>query len=94
MTLFTQDIPLELIEDVAAEVRRARAKFPAHEDLTVALFEEAGEVAKSQLQCAPHEVIRKELVQVIAVCVRIITEGDATMERRRTEKNIAERAQK
>ena len=70
--------PTELaLVHVGEEVARARAKFPRARKLTVALMEEVGELAQAQLQQKPPEEIRKEAMQVAAVAVRIMTEGDA-----------------
>lgn len=71
-------VPLDLVEDVAAEVQRARAKFPSATNLNVALMEEVGELARAQLH---GDVIegRKEAVQVIGLVVRILTEGDQSL---------------
>jgi NTP pyrophosphatase (non-canonical NTP hydrolase) len=61
--------------EVIAEVQRARKKFPSNEHLTVALMEEAGEVAKAQLERAAN--LREECVQSACVAARIAIEGDA-----------------
>jgi hypothetical protein len=76
----TITIPEDVIEDLAAEVLRARAKFPRNRLLTVAALEELGELAAAQLQQLPKAEIRREAIQAMAILVRIITEGDATLE--------------
>ncbi|MBI1234910.1 MAG: hypothetical protein GC208_10455 [Alphaproteobacteria bacterium] len=65
-----------IFAEVADEVLRARAKFPRNAHLMVALQEEVGEAAKELLEGRP-ELLRKELVQVMCLCVRLIEEGDA-----------------
>jgi hypothetical protein len=77
--LATMTIPEGVIEDLAAEVERARAKFPRNRALTVALMEEVGELAQAQLQQLGTAQIRKEAIQVMAVAFRILSEGDASI---------------
>lgn len=65
---------------VLAEVNRARGFFPGPNANAVALIEEAGELADALIGLrsgtdAPADV-RKELLQVAAMCVRLATEGD------------------
>lgn len=67
----------QLLDDIEDEIERARAKHPDPAHLTVALMEEVGELAQAELQGQSRERIREEAVQVIAVAVRIIQEGDA-----------------
>jgi NTP pyrophosphatase (non-canonical NTP hydrolase) len=75
--LATMVIPQDVIDDLAAEVQRARAKFPRNRALTVALMEEVGELAQAQLQQLP--TVRKEAIQVMALAFRILSEGDASI---------------
>lgn len=63
---------------ISKEVFRARTKFPGNRLLLAALTEEVGELAKAMLQDRPREEIHREAVQVCAVAVRIIEEGDAS----------------
>lgn len=65
--------------DIAEEVLRARDKFPGNSLLTVALGEEYGELCKAQLRGRPKKEIVQEAIQVAALAIRIIEEGDATM---------------
>lgn len=67
----------DVADEIDAELRRARAKFPENAKLLAALFEEGGELAQALLQGKPQSEIRKEAVQVACVAIRIITEGDA-----------------
>lgn len=75
----TLTIPEDVIEDLAAEVERARKKFPNHFNLNAALMEEMGELAAAQMQQLGAQQIRKEAIQVMAVAFRIMTEGDASL---------------
>lgn len=64
--------------DIAAEVARARGKFPGNRFLLAALAEEVGELAKAYLQKQGTAAIRKEAIQVACLAIRIIEEGDAS----------------
>lgn len=61
---------------VAAEVARARAKFPGADHMYGALAEEVGEVAKSLLEEHDRGDLRAECVQVAAMAQRLAEEGD------------------
>jgi len=63
--------------EVSAEIERARAKFPGDNLTTIAMFEEAGEVAKAVLSESP-EAIRKECVQLACMAARITLDGDTS----------------
>jgi len=75
----TLTIPADVMEDLASEVLRARAKFPNHYNLNAALMEEIGELACAQMQQQGSAQIRKEAIQVMATAFRIMTEGDASL---------------
>jgi len=68
-------------EEIDAEVARARAKFPQPNPTYIALCEEVGEVAKALLEKRSYAEIRAEAIQVAAMAVRLIQEGDPTMGR-------------
>jgi hypothetical protein len=73
------DLPESLTLDaVGAEVLRARAKFPGNRNMLAALTEEVGELATALLQGKPRDEIEREAIQVAAMAVRIIEEGDAS----------------
>lgn len=63
--------------DVRREVERARSKFPGNHKLLAALMEEVGELAQAMLQKKDPHDIAKEAIQVAAVAIRILEEGDA-----------------
>lgn len=67
-------------EDVSAEVDRARAKFPNPRLLLSAMTEEHGELVKSVLDKmqgkASEAHVYGEAVQLVAMVVRLIEEGD------------------
>jgi NTP pyrophosphatase (non-canonical NTP hydrolase) len=77
--LATLIIGEDVIEDLAAEVKRARNKFPSHFNLFPALMEECGELAEAAMQQHGVAAIRKEAIQVMAMAFRIMTEGDASL---------------
>lgn len=65
--------------DVAQELTAARKKFPHTGAVTVALMEEAGELAKALLDESPERIYR-EAVQVAAMAARCALEGDPTLD--------------
>lgn len=65
------------LDAIAAEVMKARDKFPGTRFLLAALVEEVGELAEA-IGASDKKDIRKEAMQVCAVAIRIIEEGDAT----------------
>lgn len=81
---------LDALDDVADEIRSAKAKFPANDLLMVALTEEVGELAKALLDESP-ERIYAEAIQVACVAVRIATEGDCTIDAWRNKRELAGR---
>jgi len=72
----------ELAEDVDAELHYARRKFPEATHLTVALAEECGELIKAIAGMREGKNnycdVRLELVQTMAMCVRLYLDGDVT----------------
>ena len=68
------------LEDVGAEIERARIKFPNSRLVLAALTEEVGELAQAMLKVAAGkwkpERIWEEAVQVAAMAARCATEGD------------------
>jgi putative DNA primase/helicase len=71
------DAVIDFLLEVRAEVDRARAKFPGDNLTTIALFEEAGEVAKAVLQENP-EKLRKEAIQLACMALRVVLDGDVS----------------
>lgn len=65
------------LDEICAEVGRARTKFPDNQKLLAALMEEVGELAAAMLQRKDPAAVRKEAIQVAAVAVRLIEEGDS-----------------
>jgi NTP pyrophosphatase (non-canonical NTP hydrolase) len=69
-----------LMNQVQAEVRRARTLHQSPDLLTTAFAEEAGEVIKAILDHragkGPLSDVKKEIVQTMAMCVRLLDEGD------------------
>lgn len=62
------------------EVARARALFPGAKHILHALSEEYGEVVKAALEIyegkGTYEKLDSEIVQLIAMCIRLHEEGD------------------
>jgi NTP pyrophosphatase (non-canonical NTP hydrolase) len=68
----------QTIDDLQAEIIRARTKFPGGRFLLAALMEEVGELAQALLQRKPPSEIIKESLQVACVAIRIAEEGEST----------------
>ena len=70
------------IKDTMDEVARARAKFPGNKLCVTAFTEEHGEAVRAVLEHyyapSPERLgdVRKELIQTIAMAVRLLEEGD------------------
>ncbi|BDU72936.1 nucleoside triphosphate pyrophosphohydrolase family protein [Mesoterricola silvestris] len=73
------------VAQVLAELARARTKFPGADHSTLALAEEAGEVVKAVLDIrngkpgATKDALHMEIIQTMAMCVRLMEEGDPTV---------------
>ena len=79
-----------MFAEVMNEVERAQAKFPSPDYLTTALAEESGEAIRAVMEymfavkrnksesdlLALRREVRKELVQTMAMCIRLELEGD------------------
>lgn len=61
---------------IAASVFAARQKHPGTDRMFAALIEEVGEVGKAIVERMERGEVDRELLQTIAVCVRMIEEGD------------------
>jgi len=62
--------------EVAAEIERARTKFPMPNPNLAALMEEVGELAEALLKRKPWREVRAEAVQVAVMAQRVAEEGD------------------
>lgn len=77
----------ELFNEVRDEVARARRKFPGPAYTYTALVEEVGELARAILHTVsktepdPYAAgeVHKEAVQVMAMCVRLLHDGDVSL---------------
>lgn len=79
----------ELLREIVAELIRARNKFPGNNVTFMALSEEVGELAKAMFS-EPCANVRKEAVQVAVMAMRIILDGDHTLEAWRYMKGLDE----
>lgn len=78
-----------LLDAALTEASRARGLFPCADHLVLAFSEEAGEVVKACLDYhnkldegnweSLREEIRKELIQAVAMAIRLWDEGDPTL---------------
>ncbi|MDG9927461.1 MULTISPECIES: DUF4406 domain-containing protein [unclassified Pseudomonas] len=66
------------LEDVRAELTRARAKFPGDRIMGLALAEEFGELIKAMLD-EPASCVRKEAVQTAVMAARVVLDGDGSV---------------
>jgi len=76
-----------LIGDIEAEVRYAREKFPGDEVTFAALVEEVGELATALIE-ESSDRIRKEAIQVAAMAIRIVLDGDCSFDSIREKRNL------
>ena len=65
------------VDDLMAEMARARKKFPGNRYLLAALVEEVGELGEAMLSGTREEAYQ-EALQCACVAMRIAEEGDAT----------------
>lgn len=70
---------IDLAREIIQELGRARAKFPGDNGTTVALVEEVGELAQATFEKSRAEV-RKEAIQVACMAMRVVLDGDATLD--------------
>lgn len=68
----------DTFDEIAAELNRARAKFPTNEHKFAALVEEVGELSQALLQGKPDADIRAEAIQVACMAIRVADEGCST----------------
>lgn len=69
----------QFLKAVAAEVKRARRKFPGENATNAALVEEVGEVSTA-LMFEPWSAVIAEAIQVAAMACRLAVEGDVTFQ--------------
>ena len=79
--------------DILRELTRAREKFPESEGSFTALVEEVGELAKAILD-EPLRNVRAEAVQVAAMAIRVVLDGDSTLDKYREAKKLKRLASK
>lgn len=77
----------DLMREISAELTRARTKFPGPNVTFAALVEEVGELATALFE-EPRERVRKEAVQVAVMAMRVVLDGDATMDGWRQSKGL------
>ena len=75
------------LNDLTAELERARAKFPSSELINTALAEEVGELAIALLEENMERVYR-EAIQVACCAIRLATEGDPAFNDFRTRRGL------
>lgn len=75
------------MEEVRAELKRARAKFPGDRIMTIALAEEFGELCKAVLD-EDAAAVRKEAVQTAVMAARVAIDGDGSVREWRAAKGL------
>lgn len=82
-----RDATERFMADVAAELVRARTKFPGDRIMTIALAEEFGELAKAMLD-EPGTNVWKEAVQTAVMAARVAVDGDNSVDEWRASKGL------
>lgn len=77
----------QLVNEILDELKRARAKFPGDNVTTLALVEEVGELAKATFEESAARV-RKEAIQVATMAMRVVLDGDSTLDAWRAQKGL------
>ena len=77
----------QLVEEIIAELGRARSLSPGRNVTMLALMEEVGELAKATFE-EPRAAVRNEAVQVAVMAMRVVLDGDATLTEWRDEKGL------
>ncbi|WP_338577245.1 hypothetical protein V8J38_16540 [Brevundimonas olei] len=77
----------DFLDQVRAELTRARALFPGDLIMTLAMAEEFGELVKAVLD-EPSSDVRKEAVQTAAMAARVVLDGDASVNDWRAAKGL------
>lgn len=71
---------MNIYNEVNQEVAHARSLYPSNHLLLTAFAEEAGEVTKAVLDHYSSKgnlvEVKKELIQTMAMCIRLLEEGD------------------
>lgn len=78
---------IRLSLEILDELHRARTKFPGDNVTTLALVEEVGELAQATFEKSRAEV-RKEAIQVACMAMRVILDGDQTLDAWRAQKGL------
>lgn len=78
---------LVLVNEILGELQRARAKFPGENVTMLALGEEYGELCKASFE-ESREKVRKEAVQVATMAMRVVLDGDSTLDAWRFQKGL------
>lgn len=78
----------DFLDQVRAELTRARALFPGDRIMTLAMAEEFGELVKAVLD-EPAANVRKEAVQTAAMAARVVLDGDVSVNDWRAAKGLA-----
>lgn len=73
--------------EISEELERARTKFPGKNVTFMALVEEVGELSKAMFE-ENRAAVRKEAIQVAVMAMRVILDGDQTLDEWRQSKGL------
>lgn len=76
-----------LLNEIRKEVVRARTLHPGNNLQTMAFSEEAGELVKAVMD-ESVENVRTEAIQAAAMAIRVVIDGDSTMDNHRERKGL------
>ena len=80
--------PVEVfLDEIRAELKRARAKFPGDRIMGLALAEEFGELIKAMLD-EPAANVRKEAIQTAVMAARVVLDGDRSVKEWRAQQGL------
>ena len=82
-----REAEVDLMNEIDAELGRARTKFPGNNVTFAALVEEVGELATATFS-ENRRRVREEAVQVAVMAVRMVLDGDHTFDEWRAEHEL------
>lgn len=82
-----KELMYNILADIDSEVKRAREKFPGKNVTFAALVEEVGELATATFE-ESNARVREEAIQVAAMAIRIVLDGDHTYDAWRNDKGL------
>jgi len=84
---YQNELTKKLLAEIEVELVFARENFPGKNVTFAALIEEVGELATATFQ-ESRDRVRKEAVQVAAMAMRMVLDGDHTYDKWRLQKGL------